>query len=77
VSLCVAGYDPQELAAILDSLHGIQTRAGLHCAPLAHQALGTLPGGTLRLSWGPFSTSEGIAAAVNALEQCAAAVSPG
>jgi selenocysteine lyase/cysteine desulfurase len=33
VSLNIAGYDPQELAALLDAQWSIQTRAGLHCAP--------------------------------------------
>ncbi len=32
---------------------GIAVRAGLHCAPLAHETAGTLDTGTLRLSPGP------------------------
>ena len=35
---------------------GIEARVGLHCAPLAHKALGTYPTGTLRLSAGVFTT---------------------
>ncbi len=31
---------------------GIATRAGLHCAPLAHESAGTLGRGTIRLSFG-------------------------
>lgn len=31
---------------------GIAVRAGLHCAPLAHQSAGTLESGTVRLSFG-------------------------
>ena len=31
---------------------GIATRAGLHCAPLAHESAGTLETGTVRLSFG-------------------------
>lgn len=31
---------------------GIAVRAGLHCAPLAHESAGTLPGGTVRVSFG-------------------------
>src|SRR5207253_8185086 len=49
VSLNIAGFDPQELAAVLDAQWQIQTRAGLHCAPRMHFALGTIPSGTLRL----------------------------
>lgn len=36
--------------------HGIITRAGIHCAPLAHRTLGTLPEGTVRIAPPP-STS--------------------
>jgi selenocysteine lyase/cysteine desulfurase len=31
---------------------GIAVRAGLHCAPLAHESAGTLSGGTVRISFG-------------------------
>ena len=30
--------------------HGIETRVGLHCAPLAHRHIGTFPKGTVRIS---------------------------
>lgn len=32
--------------------HGIAVRAGLHCAPLAHESAGTLETGTVRASFG-------------------------
>ena len=32
---------------------GIALRAGLHCAPLAHESAGTLDTGTVRVSFGP------------------------
>lgn len=35
---------------------GFAVRGGLHCAPLAHRALGTLPEGTVRVSVGAFTT---------------------
>jgi len=74
VSVAVQGYDPQELAAMLDAGCRIQSRAGLHCAPRVHEAIGTVSqGGTLRLSIGPFNTAEDIDAAVDALRQIAAA----
>ena len=73
VSLTIEGMDPQELAAILDDSFGIETRAGLHCAPGAHRCLGTFAGGgTLRLSPGPFTTEADIDAAVTALRELAA-----
>ncbi len=36
--------------------HGFALRAGIHCAPLAHETAGTLPEGTVRLSVGAFTT---------------------
>ncbi len=69
VSLNVAGFDPQELAAVLDANWRIQTRAGLHCAPRMHAALGTSPSGTLRLSIGHFTTQDEIDTAIAALTE--------
>jgi cysteine desulfurase/selenocysteine lyase len=61
VSFNIKGYDPREVATLLDSSAGIQVRAGLHCAPLMHQALGTYDlGGTIRASCGHFSTEQEI-----------------
>lgn len=58
VSFSVNGYDPQELAALLEVSGNVQCRAGLHCAPRMHEALGTLAaGGTVRLSPG-WSTTD-------------------
>ncbi len=74
VSVSVEGYEPQVLASILDENFQIQIRAGFHCAPLAHQTLGTAEtGGTARFSFGPCTTSEDIEAAVNALKEIAGA----
>jgi cysteine desulfurase/selenocysteine lyase len=74
VSVTIEGMDPQELAAILDDSFGIETRAGLHCAPGAHRCLGTFAaGGTLRLSPGPFTTEAEIDAAASALRSIATA----
>lgn len=71
VSLNVAGYDPQELASLLDSQWSIQARAGLHCAPRMHAALGTAPSGTLRLSVGMFNTAGHIDAVLAAVAEIA------
>ena len=43
--------DPQEFAEALWK-QGVAVRAGLHCAPLAHESAGTLETGTVRLSFG-------------------------
>jgi selenocysteine lyase/cysteine desulfurase len=75
VSISIEGYDPQEAAAALDANFGIQVRAGLHCAPLIHQAMGTFQrGGTVRFSIGAFNTIEHIAAAIVAVEKIAESV---
>ena len=43
--------DCEEIAEFLGS-RGIAVRAGLHCAPLAHESAGTLERGTVRVSFG-------------------------
>jgi selenocysteine lyase/cysteine desulfurase len=74
VSFTVKGYDPQEFAAVLEMSTGIESRAGLHCAPRMHAALGTLPtGGTVRLSPGWSTTAEEIEFALVAIAQAASA----
>ena len=71
VSLTLDGYEPTDIGAILSSSFGICVRPGLHCAPLAHKTLGTLPTGAVRLSCGAFNTSHDIAAALEAIRQIA------
>lgn len=64
-----AAGDPSDAAARLDEDYGIMTRSGLHCAPLAHKTLGSWPRGTVRFSFGPFTTPEEGRAATEALAQ--------
>lgn len=45
------GMDCEEAAALLER-QGIAVRAGLHCAPYAHESAGTLETGTVRISMG-------------------------
>ena len=45
------GCDCETAAEIL-ARNGIAVRAGLHCAPLAHESAGTLERGTVRVSFG-------------------------
>lgn len=74
VSFQVAGYEPGEVAAALDSGPRIQVRSGLHCAPHAHRALGTIAGGgTVRASIGPFNTPEHVERLIAAVAEIAAA----
>jgi len=58
--------DCEEAAARLAQM-GIAVRAGLHCAPLAHESAGTLETGTVRVSFGhdaaPWQTESFLRAA--------------
>lgn len=72
VSLLVDGYDPHELAAVVELSAGVECRAGLHCAPQMHRRQGTSPGGTLRLSPGAYTTEAEIQQVVAAFAQVAA-----
>jgi cysteine desulfurase family protein len=65
---------PEALAAILEDRYGILTRAGLHCAPLAHRTMSTHEtGGATRLSLGPFLSEADTTRAVDALTEIARA----
>jgi len=59
LSLVPADLDPVELAMILEQ-HDVYTRAGFHCAPYVHEAIGSAELGTLRISPGPFVTEQQI-----------------
>jgi selenocysteine lyase/cysteine desulfurase len=71
VSITVAGWDPEDVGTILDGDYGIQTRTGLHCAPLIHRHYGTGERGAVRFSIGAFNTAEHIDAAVRAVAEIA------
>ena len=68
VSVVCPGRDPSEIAFRLAQDHGVYIRAGLHCAPQAHKALGTFPAGTVRFSFGRATDEEEIDLALNALD---------
>jgi cysteine desulfurase / selenocysteine lyase len=59
-------FEAGEAGMILDVEHDIATRTGLHCAPLAHEGIGTTPKGTVRFSIGAFNTREHVEAAIAA-----------
>lgn len=74
VSLNATMLEPQVFAALLDEHFGIETRAGLHCSPRAHTALGTTEqGGTVRFSFGPFNTLSDVDETLEAIGQITAA----
>ncbi len=70
-SLNVTGVEPHQLGALLDAEFQIKGRAGLHCAPLAHRAAGTIETGSYRLSFGPFNRPDHIETSLHALERAA------
>ncbi len=72
ISFNLVQHDPAEVGFLLDQNHKICLRVGLHCAPDAHRAIGTYPGGTVRVSPGYFTTQQEIdtfLAAVDAFAQ--------
>jgi cysteine desulfurase/selenocysteine lyase len=72
VSFNISGLTASEVTMQLDEEFGIMSRPGLHCAPAAHQTIGTFPQGTVRLSAGYFTTEEELASALAAIEKIAA-----
>ena len=67
-SFTVRGRDCSELAAQLARRH-IAVRAGLHCAPLAHESAGTLETGTVRVSFSVFNTRAEVLRFAQALRE--------
>jgi len=72
MSVTVENYDAEDVGTILDVDYNIQTRTGLHCAPLIHEHHGTTPRGTIRFSMGPFNTQDHIETAIRAVAEIAA-----
>ena len=68
LSLRCCELDAETLAARLGE-RGICVRGGLHCAPCAHESAGTLPDGTVRFSFSPFTTEEQVLTACDTLLQ--------
>ena len=71
VSITINGMDAASIAYELESAYHIMTRVGLHCAPRAHQTLGTYPEGTVRFSFGYTNTLEDVETALSALSTIA------
>ena len=67
VSFNIETMASSEVAAILEDEYNIMCRAGLHCAPLAHETMGSFPSGTVRFSFGYFNTKKEIDTAIEAI----------
>lgn len=73
VSFNLDGWDPVDVATVLDQAYHVCCRAGLHCSPRAHRSLGTLPAGTVRFGVGYFNTPAEVETAVRAVAALARA----
>ena len=71
MSLNIRDYDSSEVSDELNMSYGIVTRAGAHCAPLMHEALGTVGQGAVRFSFSHYNTEEEIDFAVKAVRELA------
>ena len=67
VALNVGDCDSAAVGDVLNAEFGICTRAGAHCAPLMHEALGTQGQGAVRFSFGSFNTEEEVGAGIAAV----------
>ena len=71
VTLNIGDYDSGEVSDELLVGYGISTRAGGHCAPLMHEALGTVEQGAVRFSFSHYNTEEEIDTAIRAVSELA------
>ncbi|MCR4711098.1 MAG: aminotransferase class V-fold PLP-dependent enzyme [Clostridia bacterium] len=71
VALNIRDYDSSEVSDVLYTEYGIATRPGAHCAPLLHQALGTVEQGAVRFSFSYFNTEEECKTAAGAIRELA------
>ena len=72
VTLNIGDYDSSEVIDELLMTYGISTRAGGHCAPLMHEALGTVEQGAVRFSFSHYNTDEELNTAIQAVKEMAA-----
>lgn len=63
--------DPAAFARALYADYGVETRVGLHCAPAAHETLGTFPVGTVRIAPGVYHSGDDLEALGEAIGRVA------
>ena len=71
VTMNIGDYDSSEVSDELLMTYDISTRPGAHCAPLMHQALGTVEQGAVRFSFSHYNTDEEIEIAIRAIKELA------
>ncbi|AOY75975.1 aminotransferase class V-fold PLP-dependent enzyme [Clostridium formicaceticum] len=69
ISFNLKNISPEEVAYGLDQGYGIMVRSGLHCAPTAHEIMGTKEGGTVRIGIGYYNEKKDIDALIEALKE--------
>jgi selenocysteine lyase/cysteine desulfurase len=72
LSFRLDGWKLAEVGQALAAEYGIYCRAGLHCAPLIHKAIGSKPEGTIRFSLSGVNTEEEVQTALKAVRELAA-----
>ena len=71
VALNIGDFASSEVSDALLTEYGISTRPGGHCAPLMHEALGTVEQGAVRFSFSHYNTDEEVDAAIAAVRELA------
>ena len=71
VALNIGGYDSAAVSDWLWEKYEIAVRAGAHCAPLMHEALGTKEQGAVRFSFSHYNTFEEVDTAIRAIHEIA------
>lgn len=71
VTLNIGEYDSSEVSDALLTEYSISTRPGGHCAPLMHEALGTVEQGAVRFSFSHYNTEEEVDTAIEAVRELA------
>ncbi len=71
VTLNIGDYDSGTVSDELSEVYDIATRAGAHCAPRMHEALGTVDQGAVRFSFSWFNTEQEVDAAIRAVREMA------
>ena len=69
LALSVKDIDSESVVKSLSDHYDIAVRGGLHCAPLAHESVGTTDGGAVRISPSVFTTQTDINLFINSFSK--------
>ena len=72
LALNIRDEESSEVADMLAENYEIAVRAGAHCAPRMHAALGTVEQGAVRFSFGYYNTEQDVDAAIAAVREITA-----